>query len=107
MASDRVKSLLNLLEIDPEDPFTKYALALEYLKEDKNLAMEFFSKLLDQHPEYLPTYYQAAHVAIELEQYEVAREIFEKGISLAKDEPKTQAELKNAFQNFLIEYDLD
>ncbi len=107
MPGERVEYLLNLLKNDPKDAFTKYALALEYQKNDKETAGTLFEELLLEQPDYLPTYYQAAHLFIELDELEKAKEIFEEGIKRSTKDLKNQAELRNAYQNFLFEYDLD
>lgn len=106
MNSERVKMLVNSLKEDPNDPFTKYALALEYLDQNDQYASQLFTELLNDNPEYIPTYYQAAHLFVKLGEDEQAETVFKKGISLTlgKD-PKTYHELQNAYQNFLFERD--
>ena len=51
-----------MLEEDPDDPFCKYALALEYGSDEsmKDKALELLKALVLQHPSYLPAYYQLA-----------------------------------------------
>ena len=105
MAQNRIEQLRVFLEESPNDPFPKYALALELMGKENALADQYFSELLADHPNYLPTYYTAAHFYLEMEEFHKAKEIFESGIELSVDNQKTHAELKNAYQNFLIEYD--
>ncbi|MCS5489402.1 tetratricopeptide repeat protein [Algoriphagus limi] len=106
---DRLKLLEQFAADEPKDPFNWYALALETQESQPQKALEYFQKLLAEFPEYLPTYYPAAHFLAALDKLEEAKKAFEKGISLAKDqsELKTLRELQNAFQNFLFENDLD
>ncbi|TFV97614.1 tetratricopeptide repeat protein [Algoriphagus kandeliae] len=106
---DRLKLLEQFATDEPKDPFNWYALALETQKKQPEKALEYFQKLLTEFPDYLPTYYPAAHFLASLDKLEEAKYTFEKGISLAKDqsELKTLRELQNAFQNFLFENDLD
>ncbi|GGZ14809.1 hypothetical protein GCM10007049_03470 [Echinicola pacifica] len=106
----RKESLLQYIKEDPQAPFNYYALALEYLKEDKeDDALKYFNILLEQHPDYLPTYYHAAALYTEYNMLEEARHTYEKGVDLAYKQQDFHArrELQNAFQNFLFEHDLE
>lgn len=106
---DRLQLLIQFTKEEPENPFNWYALALEYMNSDPEETAVIFNQLLKSHRDYLPTYYTSAQFFAEQNQLEKAKEIFEKGIELAgklKDE-KAFKELKNAYQNFLFENDLD
>ena len=106
---DRAELLKEYAKEEPENPFNWYALAMEYLSIDTNESEKYFNKLLSSFEAYLPTYYTAASFFSEQQNLEKAKETFEKGITLAqeKQEYKTLQELKNAYQNFLFENDLD
>ncbi|PZX55831.1 tetratricopeptide repeat protein [Algoriphagus chordae] len=106
---DRIQILRQFTEEEPENPFNWYALAIEYRETDQNQAQDLFAKLLAEHPTYLATYFPAAHLYAEIGDIEESKVIFEKGISLAREEKNTKAlqELQNAYQNFLFENDLD
>lgn len=106
---ERVGLLRAYILEEPENPFNRYALALEIKDIDQHEASELFDFLLLNHSSYLPVYFPSAHFFFELGQIEKAKGIFEKGIALAqnlKDE-KALKELKNAYQNFLFENDWD
>lgn len=105
----RVGLLRGYILEEPENPFNRYALALEIKELDPNEATELFNFLLDNHSSYLPVYFPSAHFFFELGQIDKAREIFEKGIVLARDQSDEKAfkELQNAYQNFLFENDLE
>ena len=107
--SERVSLLREFIQEEPENPFNRYALALEIKEIDPDEAAELFTFLLLNHSSYLPVYFPSAHFFFELGQIEKAREIFERGIALAREkkEQKTLNELHNAYQNFLFENDLD
>jgi len=107
MNETRIKQLLQFSKETPNDPFIKYALALEYLDAEPLTAKNLFIELLDNFEDYIPTYFHAAHLFIDLDEIEKAKRTFEKGIKLCEKEKdlKTLAELKNAYQNFLIEFD--
>ncbi len=106
---DRLQILREFIKEEPENPFNYYALALELRETGPKEAIELFDYLLLNHPDYLPVYFPSAHFFEAQNEIEKAKEVFEKGIRLAitqKDE-KALKELKNAFQNFLFEHDLD
>ncbi len=106
---DRIQHLKNYIESEPDNPFNYYALGLEIKELDPSEAGKMFDYVLTTFPNYLPVYFPAAHFFFERDNSQKAREIFEKGIELATEmrEEKTLKELKNAFQNFLFETDLD
>lgn len=106
---DRIQLLRQFTEEEPENPFNWYALALEFRETDPDEAHSLFSTLLKNHSDYLATYFPAAHLFAEMGDIEQAKVIFEKGISLAREQKNTKVlqELQNAYQNFLFENDLD
>jgi Tfp pilus assembly protein PilF len=105
----RIEMLQSFVDSEPENPFNWYALALEYQHSDPEKTSLLFDKLLNEHKSYLPTYYQAAIFFAEQGSIDFAKQIYEKGISLAEElnETNTLRELKNSYQNFLFENDLD
>ena|SRR6478609_2859220 len=103
--NERIQQLIKFLEEEPEDEFIHYALALEYLKYDAAKAKSEFENLLTKHPTYLPTYYPAAHLLIELGYSEEAENLFIKGIELAKEQGNNKArmELQSSYMVFQTE----
>lgn len=103
----RIKFLLDFLEKEPNDAFTLYALALEYLKEDTTKALFYFEKLIAEQPEYAPTYYHLAQLYLDLEENEKAKATYLMGIEMARKVQDTHAlkELEKAYQRFLYEED--
>lgn len=101
----RLKKLLEFYKEDQDDPFTIYAIALEYLTFDREKAKEFFEILLNKHEDYVGTYYHAAQLYIDMGMNEKAKETFEKGIMTSEKQKNYHAlkELKSAYQNFLFE----
>lgn len=108
---ERIQQLLNFLEKEPNDTFLIYALATEYLKTDTQKALAYFENLLQNHSDYIPTYYHAAELYTNLENYKQANNTYLKGIEVceqfiqqAKDQNKeadrvtikTVQELKSA-----------
>lgn len=103
MKNELLQSLITFYQEDPTDPFNVYALALEYAKSDPKEATLYFDKLLDEHPNYLATYYTAAGFFASLEEFEKAGLIYQKGIDLAliNKNVKTHQELTRAYRGFL------
>ena len=91
----RLQLLEQYAREDPNDPFPRYALALEWVTSDPEKADGMFASILTDHPGYLPVYYHAAHLKITLGKVPEATLILEKGIQLAtaSRENKTKAEL--------------
>ncbi len=92
MNSTRLAQLLKFLEEDPDDPFTLYALALEYKAISAEETRKLFNQLLNKHPDYLPTYYQAAQYLEEMGEANQALDIYQKGIELAHQQNNLQAQ---------------
>jgi tetratricopeptide (TPR) repeat protein len=91
MNSSRVNQLLKFLEESPDDPFIHYALALEYKATDPEQASRLFDHLMENYPDYLPTYYQAGQFLEEQGKLEEARLRYQQGISLATLQKDTGA----------------
>lgn len=105
MKSERLTKLFEFLEDEPENPFNLYAIGVEYLNHDSLKSLNYFEKVLAEHPDYLPVYYQAALLYVELENDDKAEETFLKGVKLAqnKGEQLTERELKSAYDEFKFE----
>jgi len=105
MNNPLLSTLQSYYEEDPNDPFNVYALAIEYTKHDAAEAKVYFKILLNEHPEYLATYYQAGAFFAEQNDFETAETVYKKGIELARAQKnlKTQQELQRAYNNFLEE----
>ncbi len=101
---DRIQQLEEFLREDPGDPFNTYALALEYMKSDPGKASKLFEGLVEQRPDYLPTYYPFAQLLTE-KQDGRAEAIFKQGIETARrlNEAKALKELSSAYTNWLFE----
>lgn len=104
MNSGRIEQLQKFLDEDRSDPFNWYALALEFVKSDQQKALTLFEKLLNDFPEYIPTYYHAGHLYLELGEHQKAVDVFERGITLAKkqNDVKSTRELKSALDELMF-----
>jgi tetratricopeptide (TPR) repeat protein len=103
MHFDRLKKLFEFYNDDPNDPFTIYAIGLEYMNTDPSKAMEYFQLLLDNHEDYTSTYYQAGKVLLLLGRRDEALTIYDKGIGMCqkKNDRHALAELQAAKNNLL------
>lgn len=101
---NRLANLYKMLEIQPDDVFLNYALAMELISlnnlDEAILKMEWITAT---YHDYLPTYYQLAAAYVETEQTEKAIETYKKGMELAKkqNETKTYNELKSAYEELI------
>lgn len=102
--STRLDILLKFYDDDPNDPFNIYALAIEYQKTDPAKARQYFETLLNEHEQYVPTYYHAAKLYQDLGEVERAISTYEKGIEVAKAQNETKAarELKSAYDELMF-----
>jgi len=109
MSNPRLEQLMRFLEEDPNDPFTLYAIATEHLKTAPHQAQHYFEILLRDHPDYVATYYHAAHLYIDLEMYDQAETTFKTGIKVAADQGDQLAlrELRSAYDQYLFEQEDD
>ena len=94
----RLFSLLQLLDNYPSDPFSHYAVALEYRHINPDKAIYYFSELINRFPDYLPAYYPAALFFNEQNYEDKAIALWLQGIALAKAQGnlKTARELQSA-----------
>ena len=106
MNNDRLALLLQYYDEDPGDPFNLYALATEYKKEEPLKALSYFERLVEKHPDYVPTYYHLALLYIDLGEAEKAKKVFEKGIekATAMKESMLLRELKSAYDEYMMDY---
>jgi len=106
MNKSRLEQLLKFYAEDPNDPFTIYAMANEYKVFDHDKALFFFEILIRDHPNYIATYYHLGYLYLEMGDEEKAKSTFEKGmkIAAANNEELALRELKNAYDEFMMDY---
>lgn len=105
MSQQRIDLLRQFIENEPDNPFNRYALAMEFYEKNPTHACELLSRLSQTEPTYLPTYFKLAHLYWDEEDWNKAAITFEKGIALAtkQEDQKALRELTSAFQNFEFE----
>lgn len=102
----RIPLLLEYLKEDPDDAFTRFALATEYLKTgEEGRALELFEHLVTEQPDYVGTYYHLAALYRQLAQPEEARSTYQAGIAVAaaQGDRHSESELRGALMELEIE----
>lgn len=105
MNIERVKNLESWIREDPNEPFNKYALAMELSGNDPKRVGSLFQELMTQHADYLPTYYIAAGFFLDQGDQPKAIQALETGILIAKKQKnlKTEKELTSFLDELLFE----
>ena len=101
MQTDRLSELLNFYKEDPQDAFTVYAIATEYVsRNEDSLAETWFQQLTQDHPDYVGTYYHYGKLMERKGSPEDAGVLYKKGIEVAKaaGDQKNQSELAEALE---------
>ncbi len=107
MINKRLKNLESFLELEPEDPFNWYAVAMEYKSTNISKTKKHLNHLLTHFSDYLATYYQMSEILIDEQETQQAELILKKGIVLAKakNDINTLRELQNLLNNLLFDED--
>jgi len=103
---NRIEILKSFLEHEPGDSFSRYALALEYVKAGKTEdARRSFEYVLNHDPEYVATYFQLAQLYRSLGLKHDAEKTYRTGITVAAKagDSHTQSELEEALNGLLAE----
>lgn len=101
MKNKRIEQLLSFLEEDSSDSFTRFALALEYMKdEDYEAACAHFEYILQNEPGYLGVYYHLGKLMEKTGNPERAQSLYLNGIEQAElaADAHTAKELREALQ---------
>lgn len=102
MQSTRLSKLLEFLTTDPNDPFILYALATEY-NSGGNIdeALIYYHKLINDHPDYVGTYYHLGKLYEKDTKKEQAIVIYQKGMAVARAKKDMHAfsELQGAYNS--------
>ncbi len=88
----RRQRLAEMLAEDPNDPFLRYGLAMDYAGAGEDeAAAECFTELLKASPDYVPAYMQAGQVLGRLGREEEARAACRAGIAAAQKQGDVHA----------------
>lgn len=94
---DRIATLNEILEQDPNNAFARYGLAMEYSNSGQiERALEEFGRLLSSNPDYAAGYFMAAQTLVKANRAEEAKTMLENGISAAqrKGDSHAQSEMQ-------------
>jgi tetratricopeptide (TPR) repeat protein len=111
MQSTRLTKLLDFFAAEPNDPFLLYALATEYnTLNEAEKAFEYYHRLVDEHPDYVGTYYHLGKLYEKNKETEKAIEIYKKGLDTArrKNDNHAFSELQGAYNSAMgLDYEDD
>ena len=96
---DRIAALEAFLLDDPDDPFTRFALAQEHRKAGcPDQALTIFEDLVRDHPAYVGTYYHLGALYSEMDRPDDALRTYRTGIqeATAAGDLHARAELQSA-----------
>ena len=102
---NRIEKIQNMLQASPKDNFLRHALALEWIKEEKdNEAKDLFFAILSESPDYVGTYYHLAKLLERNGETESAIEWYERGMKAAKQANDNHAynELQSALEDLIF-----
>lgn len=81
--ANRLETLKGLVEKNPGDSFSRYALAMELTRgEDYEAAAKEFEELVRRDPDYAAAYFHAGQVLEKLDRPEEARRMYTRGIEV-------------------------
>jgi len=101
---NRIEILKDFLNDSPKDSFSRYALALEYVKLGQNEdAIREFETVRKNDPDYVATYFQLGQVYQKLGHRHDAEKTFRTGITVAAKmgDEHTKSELEAALETLL------
>lgn len=99
--SDKIRTLAANVKKDPADSFSKFALALELMKQNEvSKARVLFESILKQDPEYLGVYYHLGKLYEQIGLTDDAESLYNKGVVLARKQgnTRTETELNDALE---------
>ena len=99
MREERIARLKASIEAEPNDSFSRYALALEYAGMNNTAdATALLEDLIHRDPPYVPAHQQLGYLYQKLGRQEDARSIFTRGIEVAgrQGDSHAQSEMQDA-----------
>ncbi len=95
----RKETLEEFLALDPDDSFSRYALALELEKEGGETdAVAQFREVIARDPGYVAAYYHLGKVLARTNHVDEARDVYSKGLvaATAANDQRTRTEIQEA-----------
>jgi Tfp pilus assembly protein PilF len=96
-SNEKTNVLARNIKANPDDSFSKFALALEFLKQDKlQQARVLFENIYANDPTYVGIYYHLGKLYERLDRADDAKQMYTEGIEVAANqkEKRTLKELK-------------
>ena len=101
---DRLKQLEEMLAQEPDDAFTRYALALEFRKLGRiDESLDQFEQVIGQHADYVPAYFMIGQLLADEGRTEDAKQRLREGIAMAQRAGDSHAQ--GEMQDFLDSLD--
>jgi Tfp pilus assembly protein PilF len=89
---DRLEKLTQFLKMDPDDAFTRYALALEYIsRKDAAKGITLLKETIARDPRYVPAYHMLGQQLALQGDTEAATDVYGRGILAAQSIGDTHA----------------
>jgi Tfp pilus assembly protein PilF len=104
--SSKAKQLAAYIQKNPNDSFSKFALALEFLKADQpDKARILFENIRNNDPGYVGVYYHLGHLYERMGRLNDALTAYEQGIRVASDQQdeRSKIELKEVLAELKFE----
>lgn len=93
--TSRLETLKEMVAQEPEDEFSRYALALEYKKlGEVEESLNHFNHLNQHSPDYVPAYFMAGQMLADEGRIEDAQQRLNDGIAAAKRTKDNHAEME-------------
>ena len=90
--SVRLQSLREMLADDPDDPFLRYGMAMEFKGLERlDEALHEFERIRAEHPDYVPAYYHHAATLQNLARDQEAIQVLRDGLTRAEAAQDTHA----------------
>jgi Tfp pilus assembly protein PilF len=99
MGMNRLEVLLSMVDQNPADGFSRYGLAMEYVRSgDLETAMDQFIKLLEHNPNYAAAYFHGGQTLEKLGRIDEAKGLYRRGIEVTGEmgDDHTRSELQSA-----------
>jgi Tfp pilus assembly protein PilF len=84
MGTSRLETLLSMVDRNPGDAFSRYGLAMEYVRSgDLVTAADHFLQLIEHNPNYTAAYFHGGQTLEKLGRTDDARALYRRGIEVA------------------------
>ena len=106
--SSKIPTLAKRIKKNPNDSFSKFALALELINIDEKLrAKMLFESIVTSDPDYIGVYYHLGKIYAEMDENKKASTTYKEGIAVAgkKKDLHALSELKGALLALELEFE--